>query len=159
MVETLINLSTTLAMPTLVAVTLFALLKGGPAERVSAPALLATGIGLQLFRLLPGAQPQYPSLICDAVVAFLFLWFALRYSNLWLAAAMICQGLGFGLHVLLLEQTDDLIDRSTQFTFVIGMHLTSWSVMLLIAGGTFAAWGRRLGRRPKVRPPEPALAG
>ena len=127
--------------------------------------------------LVPASQGSqnfvYVVLLADAAAAFGFLWLAIRYSNLWLAGAMIAQGICFGAHAFRLE--DDVVTPMWHGMniYLMVMNLTSALVLWLLFFGTISSWRKRVreradkpksvsgARRPpnRGRRPSPGRAG
>jgi len=80
-------------------VCLFAVLKGGPAERRAGLIFAAGALGVELVHLTVPRELQGSLLLAaDGFVAGGFLLLALRYPSAWLGAAMLLQGVQFSLH-------------------------------------------------------------
>lgn len=125
----------------LVATCLFAIWKGGPAERAGASVVLVMVI---FERLAQAAMPQgwwvILGLSCDALTALGLLAVTLRYASLWLGGAMLFYAAQFTLH---------------SFYFVTGrpdadllhMVLTDFNfgaILVCLVVGTVLAWRTRL---------------
>jgi amino acid permease len=122
-----------------------AIFKGGRAEREGAILYLVLWLAAMLAPKSDNSQNfVYIVLIADAAAALGFLWLAIRYSNLWLAGAMIAQGVSFGAHAYRLE--DDLVTPKWMGmnVYLMVMNLMSLLVLYLILGGTIASWRRRV---------------
>lgn len=125
-----------------------AIFKGGRAERQGAILYLVMWLAAVVTPVKPGSQLfVYVFLMADAVIAFGFLWLALRFSNLWLAGAMIAQGICFGAHAFRLE--DDVVTPRWHGMniYLLVMNLMSALVLTFILGGTLATWRRRVLER------------
>jgi amino acid permease len=122
-----------------------AIFKGGRAEREGAILYLVLWLAAMLVPKSDNSQNfVYIVLIADAAAALGFLWLAIRYSNLWLAGAMIAQGVSFGAHAYRLE--DDMVTPKWMGmnVYLMVMNLMSLLVLYLILGGTIASWRRRV---------------
>src|SRR4051812_32740570 len=77
----------------------FAIVKGGPGERYGAAIYGLSLVAEAGYEFISGqAAPAIPMLAVDLTIAVGFLVLAIRYNNLWMGAAMILQGIEFGLH-------------------------------------------------------------
>ncbi|MDO8798949.1 hypothetical protein [Phenylobacterium sp.] len=84
---------------TVLAACVFALVKGGPAERFGGALTLAISLSfLTVNALLPEQARPIPHLVLDGVLAVGFLFLAVRYASLWIGAVMLLQGIQFSLH-------------------------------------------------------------
>ncbi|CAN5218640.1 hypothetical protein BH11PSE2_BH11PSE2_19750 [soil metagenome] len=144
---------------TIVGVLLFATIKGGPAERRAA--LLYFAVLLISIPLgAPRAQSVHDTLnlVLDAIVAIGFLLLSVRYSNLWLAAAMVTQGLLFGVHAYRLGLEENLIWHHLNVA-VLFSNIMAMQLMWIFTGATIASWVRRsrLARGAKATTNKSAL--
>lgn len=117
-------------------VCLFAILKGGSAERMGAFTILANmlaGVAIEAANL-----PQVAVLVDDAVTAGLLLAIAVRYASFWLGAVMLLYALQFTLHAyyFVLERPRDLLH-------IVINNLDFFAVILCLAAGTAVAERRR----------------
>jgi len=133
-------------------VTGFALWKGGPAERRAA-ALYLLLLVISLFINAPKeTSVQATIFLClDAVLAFWFLAMAVRYSNLWLAAAMIIQGIIFGVHAYRLGLDENIYWQGMNLAMLLNNLLSMLLINIFIAA-TVVSWrARRKQRRAAPR--------
>ena len=136
----------------LVTVCLFAIWKGGPAERMGAIVVLAMVI---FERVLQAGIPQgwwvVLGLGCDALTALGLLAVTLRYASLWLGGVMLLYAAQFTLH---------------SFYFVTGrpdadllhMVLTDvnfGAILICLTAGTVMAWRARLRAQVVSNAPAP----
>jgi hypothetical protein len=127
----------------LVTTCLFAVWKGGPAERAGALVILVMVI---LERLLQVVIPQggwiLLGLSCDALTALGLLAVTLRYASLWLGGAMLLYAAQFTLHSFYFvtgrKDTDLLHVVATDFDF--------GAILFCLVVGTVLAWRTRLRR-------------
>jgi hypothetical protein len=130
-----------------------AVFKGGRAEREGAILYLALWLATLLVPAPQGSQTyDYVPLIADAAAAFGFLWLAIRYSNLWLAGAMIAQGICFGAHAFRLE--DDLVTPKWHGMniYIMVINITSAMVLWMLFFGTISSWRRRVREKRHIKP-------
>ncbi|WGM41229.1 hypothetical protein [Caulobacter sp. NIBR1757] len=117
----------------------FAVLKGGIAERFAATlvvigALYAFGVG----RLLDNEMRTLALLLGDFLLAMGFLTLAVRYASLWLGGAMLLQAVQFTLHAWYM-----LGERRPDMFHVIVNNADTVGILLCIVLGTATAWRRR----------------
>src|ERR1044072_2581952 len=112
----LFNLITVVGLALFViAVCSFVLAKGGPGERYGAALYALFLLGGAAYEFLSGqAAPALVMLGVDFAIAVGFLVLAVRYNNLWMGAAMILQGIAFGLHVSRLTEAHEPRARNEQ---------------------------------------------
>ena len=85
-----------------------ALWKGGPPERLGTAMLAVSWIGADVARGFSNQMvPTVTILASDVLLAAGFLYVAIRYSSLWLGAAMILQAFAFALHAVQLSSTEE----------------------------------------------------
>lgn len=126
----------------------FAVIKGGPAERGSALIYGAFWMFAVLLNKV-GDDNEFvlPILAADGAIAFGYLYLAVRYSNLWIASAMIAQGLAFGMHAFALDDQGNVFYWNGGYIYLMAINGLSILGLLLIAGGTVNAMlTRRAGR-------------
>lgn len=118
---------------------LFALWKGGAAERVGALLNGVICIGVPIIQtFLHESLHTLPILMADGLLAVGFLVLAIRYASLWLGAAMLLQAIGFTMHsALMLEVV------KPDYTYYAAMNAMSVGVLLSIIVGTAYAWAVR----------------
>jgi len=126
-------------------VALFAILKGGSAERWGAVIILANMlVGLLIESM---GRSQVAVLVDDAVTAAILLAFSVRYASFWLGAVMLLYAMQFALHAyyFVLERPRDVLHVAiNNFLF--------FSVSLCLAAGTAIAWRRRRRQAAVVAP-------
>jgi len=136
----------------------FAWAKGGPAERYGSTLYCVSALGAMLVRLLI-RQPLPPAfeLIMDALVGVGFLLLALRYSSLWLGAAMMLKGVQLSLHATHLTDTVDAkIDGFN--VYAASLNLITLSLIAVFFWATLA--NGRASRRSQAdleHPSDPAF--
>ncbi len=123
----------------LVTVSLFAFVRGGPAERTAAVFVFA-------IPLLSGLADSFLSdkvflvgrLICDGALALVFLFLAVRYGSLWLGGAMLFQAVQFSLqaYYFVLGRTHDAL-------YVTINNVDFFGILACLTAGTLAASRRR----------------
>jgi hypothetical protein len=129
-----------------------AIVKGGRAEREGAILYIALWLATMLVPKTEGSQNfVYIVLLADAAAAFGFLFLAIRYSNLWIAGAMIAQGICFGAHAFRLE--DDVATPMWRGMniYLMVMNITSALVIWLLLFGTLSSWRRRVRDRKAIK--------
>jgi hypothetical protein len=81
-------------------------------------------------------------MVFDGLLAVGFLVVAVRYSSLWLGAAMMCQAVSFGAHALRLS--DDARGAwHGHSIFILVINTVSYLVLFILISGTFATILRR----------------
>jgi hypothetical protein len=122
----------------------FAWWKGGPAERLGTAMLAISWIGADLARGVSGEQiPTVIILGSDVLLAAGFLYVAVRYSSLWLGAAMILQAGAFALHAAQLSAIDNGPRWHGFILYLLLDNLRSYAVLLALTGGVAAAIVKR----------------
>jgi hypothetical protein len=129
-----------------------ALWKGGPAERLSVAMYFAVW-GLET--VASPAADHYPlifayfKLTADLLIAAGFLVLALRYSSLWLAGAMIAQGLCAATHAFHLEddQAQNQLVWNGMSVWLMSNNIFTLMVFWMLLGGTIATWRNRVRNR------------
>lgn len=117
-------------------VTVFAWAKGGWPERLGASLnLLIAVLFLVLQFGMPPAMLAPGLLVLDGLLGIGFLALAIRYTSLWLGAAMLLQAAQFSLHAFyyVTAKTFDLL-------FAVVNNVVSWGILIAIVAGTFASW-------------------
>ena len=140
-----------LAIATALVTVVLALWKGGPAERFGVLTYLC--ITVVHYTVKPqdefSLSYSYGFLAADMFIAAGFLILALRYSSLWLAGAMIAQGLATAAHGFHLE--DEQINQHLTWMGInvwdIANNVFTSFVVWMLLGGTIASWRKR--RRTK----------
>jgi nitrate reductase gamma subunit len=151
----------------------FAWWKGGTPERLGTLMLAVSWVGADLVRGLSGQMvPTVTLLISDILISAGFLYIAIRYSSLWLGAAMMFRAVGFAVHAAQLSATD-APRWNGWIIYLLINNVLSYLVLLTLAGGTLATMMRRrrqalakvaaeakaAGRSGLVRvPPQPPAA-
>jgi len=118
----------------------FAWWKGGSAERYGASLKLITSLfAFSVHHLFNQETISVALLVADGVLAVGFLILAIRYSSLWIGAAMLLQAGQFSLHAwyLVAELQRDLF-------YAVANNLVTLSILLCILAGTIIAWRARL---------------
>ena len=136
-----------LAIATALITIVLALWKGGPAERFGVLTYLC--ITIVHYAVKPQDEfslaYSYGFLAADMLIAAGFLILALRYSSLWLAGAMIAQGLATAAHGFHLE--DEQINQHLTWMGVnvwdIANNVFTSFVVWMLLGGTIASWRKR----------------
>jgi hypothetical protein len=124
----------------LVAVCVFALWKGGPAERMGATVIVVLSIAERLAHALP--QPWWPiiSLCGDALTALGLLVVALRYASFWLGGVMLLYAAQFTLHSFYL-----VTGRSSDTPMhIVISDINFAAILVCLTAGTLMAWRSRL---------------
>jgi hypothetical protein len=128
----------------LVAVCVFALWKGGPAERRGATVVIVLSLLERLLHAFP--QPWWPiiSLCGDALTALGLLLIAVRYASLWLGGVMLLYAAQFTLHSFYL-----VTDRSSDTPLhIVISDINFAAILVCLTAGTAMAWrGRRAVNR------------
>jgi hypothetical protein len=136
--------------------------KGSQAERFGVIIYFAIWA---LEAVASGAADHYPliyayfKLSSDLLIAAGFLMLALRYSSLWLAGAMIAQGLCAATHAFHLEddQAQNPLVWHGLSVWLLSNNIFTTAVFWLLLGGTIASWRRRAKGRREARA-TPAIA-
>ena len=132
-----------IALLLLFATAAFAAFKGGQPERWGAALIVAGWIGtLVTWELTRPAIPVTPFLAFDGLLAVGLLVVAVRYSSLWLGAAMLCEAVQFTAHALRLSD-NARVSRHGPDIYVIVINAASYLVLLVLIGGTCATIARR----------------
>jgi hypothetical protein len=138
------NVYTLLGIVGLVGACVFAWWKGGPAERLGTAMLAISWVGADLAR---GLSAEYiPTLVIlgsDVLLAAGFLYVAVRYSSLWLGAAMILQAAAFALHATQLSSADSGPRWHGFILYLLLDNVRSYAVLISLIGGTAAAMIKR----------------
>jgi len=135
-----------------------ALWKGGPAERGGAAMILATWLGATLIQAVAKAYIlPVAFLASDAVLAAGLLLLAIRYSSLWMGAAMLLQAIGLSLHAAYFAAEKADLSHHNLWLYIAGKNLASFAMLLVILAAGVAAWIKRNRRsavsRSRSRPP------
>jgi hypothetical protein len=129
----------------IVGVALFAWLKGGWPERFGALLNLLVAVLFLVLQFAMSPTALAPGLlVIDGLLGLGLLILAIRYTSLWLGAAMLLQATQFSLHAFYYV-TAKSFDR----LFAVVNNIVSWGILLAIVLGTVATWvaGRRAAAR------------
>jgi hypothetical protein len=126
----------------------FAIWKGGIAERASALLILATW----LFTLLASSitrsyLPATAFLASDGMLAMGLLILAVRFSNLWLGAAMLLQAVALALHAGYFAAEKADLSYQILWDYVAGKNLASVLMLVIIVFATVASIRKRARAR------------
>jgi hypothetical protein len=120
--------------------------KGGRAERYGAGLYGLCWIAVSLL-FTPvdhySAVYLYGVYIADFIIAVGFLLIALRFSNLWIALAMIAQGFSAAAHAYRLNDAETMIFYQGIPVWRVVINLTSFVVMAALLLGTLSSWWAR----------------
>ncbi|MDR6627552.1 hypothetical protein [Caulobacter segnis] len=120
-------------------VCVFAVTKGGPAERYAGIVVAVSTIGVEVIHLTVSREVQGSLLLAmDGFVGGAFLLLALRYASLWLGGALLLQAIQFSLHAYYFVTG---IRRGNTYALI--NNLDSAGVLLCILVGSLIAWRRR----------------
>lgn len=120
-------------------VCLFAIVKGGPAERRAGLIFAAGALGVELIHSFVPRDLQGGLLLAtDGFVAGGLLLVALRYASAWLGGAMLLQGVQFSLHAYYL-----VTGAERGNTYALINNLDSGGVLLCMLIGSVIAWRKR----------------
>ena len=137
---------------TLSGVIVLAIWKGGRAERQGAILYLVLWLAASMVPSRAGSISFVNIfLAADGLAAFGFLWLAIRFSNLWLAGAMIAQGIAFGAHAFRLEEDLGTPRWMGVNVYLLVMNLMSGLVLTLILCGTISTWKKTARSRKAAR--------
>jgi hypothetical protein len=114
----------------------FALTKGGTAERIGACVILGNIAAAMLngFTL----HNQIVDLAIDGLTALILLGVAVRYASFWQGAVMLLYAMQFGLHAFYF-----VLDRPRDLIHIIVNDVIFFLVSVCLAAGTGLAWSRR----------------
>jgi hypothetical protein len=120
-----------------IAACLFALVKGGVAERIGAGIILANLVAGEVQEAL--YHNQILVLCIDGLTALALLGVAIRYASFWLGGVMLLCGLQFALHAsyFVLERPRDSLHVAINNTNFV-------AIAVCLAAGTALAWRRRV---------------
>ncbi len=129
--------------------------KGGPAERSGAVLILATWLGSTVVQAMAKAYIlPIVFLASDAVLAAGLLILAIRFSSLWMGAAMLLQAIGLSLHAAYFAAEKADLSRHTLWLYIAGKNLASFAMLLVILAAGLAAWHGRSRRAAGSRAAE-----
>lgn len=118
---------------------------GGPAERWGAALNSTAALAVMTAQFVTrDARPGVPFLAVDFLLASGFLVLALRYSNIWLGAAMLLQSAELTLNAVMLSAERELTALDALIT-----NLISLAVVAAILGGAWAQHRRRRRAAPE----------
>jgi hypothetical protein len=119
-------------------VTIFAWAKGGWPERLGASLnlLIAVLFLVLQFGMSPAMLPP-GLLVLDGLLGIGFLGLAIRYTSLWLGAAMLLQAAQFSLHAFYYVTA-----KAFDLLFAVVNNVVSWGILIAIVAGTFASWAQ-----------------
>jgi hypothetical protein len=143
-----LNIYTEVGLLALFATGAFAWWKGGAPERFGALVFGVGTVGADIWRAASGQHvPVIPMFAADLMMSLGFLYIAIRYSSLWLGAAMMLQSGSFALHAA------GLSDPSRprwhgMIIYLLANNVLSYLTLAALAGGTVATI---LKRRAAVR--------
>ena len=121
--------------------------KGGPAERSGAVMILVTWIGSTVIQAMAKAYVlPLVFLASDAVLAVGLLFLAIRFSSLWLGAAMLLQAIGLSLHAAYFAADKSDINVYALWLYIAGKNAASGAMLLVILAATIASMRRRRPR-------------
>ena len=124
-----------------------ALWKGGPAERGGAVLILATWLVTLIASAITRSYvPAVAFLASDAVLAAGLLILAIRYSNLWMGAAMLLQAIGLSLHAAYFAAEKADLSHHVLRLYIEGKNIASMAMLPIIVAAAIASI---LGRRSK----------
>ena len=121
-----------------------ALWKGGPAERSGAILILVTWLGSTVIQAIAKAYIlPIVFLASDALLAAGLLLLAIRYSNLWMGAAMLLQAIGLSLHAAYFAADKSDLGPYAVWLYVAGKNFASVAMLLVILSAAIVAWRKR----------------
>ena len=138
-----LNIYTEVGLATLFVTGAFAWWKGGAPERLGTLVFGLGTVGADIWRAANGQQaPVMPLFAVDLMMALGFLYIAIRYSSLWLGAAMLLLAASFTLHAAGLS--DPARPRwHGMIIYLLANNVLSYLTLLALAGGTVATIVRR----------------
>ena len=118
---------------------LFALLKGGAAERYGASLIGTAWIASLGFQVLtPTGGREVTLLIVDFLLACGLLAIAIRYASLWIGTAMLLQAAILALHAEAMGGTT----FSDRYHFYVALNVCSFGMLMPIAWASAVHWWR-----------------
>jgi hypothetical protein len=121
---------------------LFAIWKGGAAERYGAFVVIANVVIGQTWHFLAPAQDDMVRLINDGITALVLLGITVRYSALWMGGVMLLFAVQFSLHSYYL-----VAERRTDHLYAVINNVDFNGVIFFLVAGTAVAWRRRIRAR------------
>jgi hypothetical protein len=123
----------------LLAVCLFAFVRGGLAERIAAVFIFTIPVLSGFADALLSEQVFLVGrLVCDGALALVFLYLAIRFGSLWLGGAMILQALQFSLQACYF-----VVGRAHDDLYVTINNIDFFGILACLTAGTLAASRRR----------------
>jgi len=142
-VSYLTNGSTALGLVALFAACAFAWLKGGPAERLGTLFLAVDWLTTTAFRALSGESvPVITMFVSDLTLSLCFLFIAIRYSSVWLGAAMLSHASMLAAHAMALSDTGRPRWHG-MYIYLLANNVLSYLTLLALVGGTVATLVKR----------------
>jgi len=125
-----------------VIIPIWAILKGGEAERISALILLVSvSVSWPTYYFYSLPYTAVTLLAIDGLTALGFLFVALTYQHLWIALIMFCIAAYFSLHAYYLAAARPLDQDFANFT-----NLATLLILLALAQGVWSSRRRSSGR-------------
>ena len=132
-----------------------ALWKGGTPERSGAAMILFSWLGSTVIQAMAKAYiVPIAFLASDAALAAGLLFLAIRFSSLWLGAAMLLQAIGLSLHAAYFAADKTDLNIYVVWLYIAGKNLASLAMLLVILAAGVVAWRRRSERAAESRPVE-----
>lgn len=127
-----------------------AIFKGGRPERYGAALFLAVVIGTDLYAMVAQRMGYWAwdsmahlDLVSTFVISSFFLYLAVRYGSLWLAAAMVVQGTELYFARTYIDE-----GKSGLYTYGFELNIICASVLALLLTAAILSWrGRILARK------------
>jgi len=119
-----------------VLICVFALAKGGLAERVGAGVVLANTLAYIVNETT--LHNPVANLVIDALTAVAFLAIAVRYASFWQGAVMLLYASQFSLHAVYF-----VLERPRDMLHVIVNDVIFYAILGCLAAGAALAWRRR----------------
>ncbi|WP_430423066.1 hypothetical protein [Phenylobacterium sp.] len=123
---------------------LFALWKGGRAERMGALAVLANVVIGQTGHLVAPALNDQIRLVNDGLTALLLLGVTVRYGALWMGGVMLFYAAQFAMHSFYI-----VTERKPDFLRALINNVDYLGIVSCLIIGTIVAWRRRVVNRRK----------
>jgi hypothetical protein len=118
---------------------LFAVWKGGPAERMAAGVVIANVLIGQSGHLLDPASDDVLRLVNDGLTALVLLAITVRYSALWMGGVMLFFAAQFSMHSYYL-----VAERATDYFYALINNVDFIGIIWCLIIGTAVAWRRRV---------------
>ena len=124
---------------------LFCWWKGGRAERWGVSLILGANVIDTVIGMMTYANtPHLPAFVIDFLLAVSLLVLAIRYSSIWVGAAMLLQGAELAWYAI--QSTGDGFNWREYARLA---NLQTALMLLSLVGGTTASWRRRIRARRK----------